>query len=140
MKNLLKLSFLTKIAIFSSLYIAQIALFWSAFSKFSAPPQWLTDSLAGSPLSSLTGLGWVTIGVLELLALVLVILSILKREFAGSNNATFLKAAISFGMVALAVMAMGTSFASDFESKASLIYYVGAQAIMYMVACKEAQE
>ncbi|UJF18426.1 hypothetical protein L0B53_15575 [Vibrio sp. SS-MA-C1-2] len=137
MDNLIKT--LTKSAVFISLYIAQVALFWTAFEKFSGAPQWLTDMLGNSPLASMTSLGWFIIGILELLVLVLIIISIIKLEFIGENNAIYIKAAISVGMVALAVMAMGTSFANDFSSKASFIYYLGAQAILYIIANKESQ-
>lgn len=137
MNQKISLPSLTKLAIFASLYIAQIALFWTAFEKFSGAPQWLTEMLASSPLAPLTGLGWLLIGVLELLVLILIALSVFKMEFLGKNEGTFLKAAISIGAVALAVMAMGTSFANDFASKASFIYYLGAQAAMLLVAKKE---
>ncbi len=137
MDNKVSIPFLTKLATFISLYLAQIALFWTAFEKFTGTPQWLTDMLASSPFASLTGLGWIIIGALELLVLILIALSVIKMEFLGKNEGLYLKASISVGLVTLAVMAMGTSFANDFASKASFIYYLGAQAVMYLVAHKE---
>ncbi|GEM81232.1 hypothetical protein [Vibrio superstes] len=135
----LSISSLTMIATYASLYIAQIALFWTAFEKFSGAPEWLTEMLASSPFAPLTGFGWIMIGALELLVLAFVVLSLVKKEFLGHNNGLFLKAAISIGMVALATMAMGTSFANDFASKASFIYYLGAQVVMYLIADRQSQ-
>lgn len=139
MDNKIFIPFLTKLATFTSLYIAQIALFWTAFEKFSGAPQWLTDMLASSTFAPLTGFGWLMVGLLELLVLILIVVSMIKMEFLGKNDGLYLKAAISVGLVALAVMAMGTSFANDFASKASFIYYLGAQAVMYLVVCKESK-
>ncbi|MBH52409.1 MAG: hypothetical protein CL785_04575 [Chloroflexi bacterium] len=79
------------------------------------------------------------VGLLELLVLILVIVSMIKMEFLGKNDGLYLNAAISVGLVALAVMAIGTSFTNDFASKASFIYYLGAQVVMCLVACKESK-
>lgn len=125
---------LKNLAVIASLYTAQVALFWTFLEKFTGTPEWLVKMLSSSPFAGLTGFGWGIIGVLELLAMVFIVLSIIKTEFLVKNDLLWLKSSIAVGMVALAVMAMGSSFASQYDSKANFIYYLGASAIMLLVA------
>ena len=125
---------LKNVAVVVSLYIAQIALFWTFFEKFQGTPEWLTGMLESSPFASLTGVGWAIIGILEFLSVLLVVFSIFNAEFFMKNDLTWIKASIATGMVALAIMALGSSFANQFDSKASFIYYLGASTITLLIA------
>ena len=117
-----------------SVYAAQVALFYSFYEKFSGSPEWINELLANSPLGALTPLGWIFIGVLEFLAILFVVISVVRREFLNGHDLCAIKASLVFGMLTLAIMAFGTSLAGKYDLKAGFIYYLGASAVLLVLA------
>lgn len=114
-------------------YVFILGLFHSFYQKFGPAPEWLVGMLSESPLAFTTQIGWVAIGILQLLVLVFAALSIANLEFFKPGKKDWLGAATATALLSMAVMAMGTGFAGEYDQMFEFMVYMTAFASFYGV-------
>lgn len=123
--------------IIGSVYLAQLALwYFSAKGKvldgsFSAP-EGIVAQFDGSFIASFPGtdVAWGMLGIVEALAFLCVVASLVMGEFLPGRAKPVLQTALGVGIVSFALMIFGSSMTSSHESVASLYTYFGATLVM----------
>lgn len=125
-------------AALASVYVAYGFLWYYSFKEKlfddsgKMPPP-LAKGYHGSFIESFPGLNatWVVLGVLEALAFLAVIASLVAGEFLPWRRKPILLSGLAFSMFVFAVMTFGQNLVGNYEGVAELFTYIGVTAIVY---------
>lgn len=98
-------------------------------------PAGLAKGYGGSLLDSVPGLNasWVILGVLEAVAFLAFVASIVTGEFLPARRKPILIGALSLSLLTFAVLIFGQEMVSEFESVAQLFGYFGATVVTLLL-------
>jgi hypothetical protein len=93
-----------------------------------SPPEWFQEQFQDTLVASIPGLdiSWRLAGALELVVAVLVIVSIVMREFLPGSAKPWLKGALGVSAVTFMMLGVGQRISSEFDGASSLFFYFGA--------------
>jgi hypothetical protein len=96
-------------------------------------PAELAKAYEGTFIDSFPGLNttWALLGVLEGLACLAFVASLVAGEFLPQRRKPILLSGLAFSMFVFAVMTFGQNIVSNYEGVASLFTYMGVTAIVY---------
>ena len=102
------------------------------FDQNASMPDGLAKAYDGSFLASFPGLdtAWLLLGLVEAVALLLVLASLFAGEFLRDHAKPILTAALGFSMFTFALMAFAQNMIAEHASVASLFTYMGVTALI----------
>jgi hypothetical protein len=105
------------------------------FDQNASMPDGLAKAYGGSFLDTFPGLdtAWLLLGLVEAVALLLVLASLAAGEFMRGHAKPVLMAALGFSMFTFALMVFAQSMVANHESVASLFTYMGVTAVVLAV-------
>lgn len=112
----------------------------SGIEKLTGPaPQWFLDTFGGTMLETLPGLNasWLILGVLEILVVILLIVSLVMREFSPRRGKSWLKLALMTAALTFSALAFGQHLVGEFAGAANLFFYFGATMATLLVVDKD---
>jgi hypothetical protein len=122
----------------ASIYIAYGFLWYYAFKEklFDQDghmPAGLAKAYNGTIVDSFPGVDatWVILGVLDLLAFLAFVASIVTGEFLPGKAKPILLSGLAFSMFVFAVMTFGQAIVSNYDGVAGLFTYMGVTAVFY---------
>jgi hypothetical protein len=125
-------------AALASVYIAYGFLWYYSFKEklfddSGRMPAPLAKGYHGTFIESFPGLNttWVVLGVLEALAFLAVIASLIAGEFLPWRRKPILLSGLAFSMFVFALMTFGQNLVGNYEGVAELFTYIGVTAIVY---------
>jgi hypothetical protein len=125
-------------AAIASVYIAYGFLWYygfkeKLFDEDGKMPAGLAKAYDGTLIDSFPGLDttWFLLGVLEALAFLAVVASLVTGEFLPQRRKPILLSGLAFSLLVFAVMTFGQNIVSNYEGVASLFTYMGVTAIVY---------
>ena len=101
----------------------------SAIDKVrNSPPEWFQQQFQDTLVASVPGLeiSWRLAGALEIAVAVLVIVSIVMREFLPGIAKPWLKAALGVAAVTFMMLGVGQRISAEFDGASTLFFYFGA--------------
>jgi hypothetical protein len=98
-------------------------------------PAGIHKEFSGTFLSSFPGTNaaWVILGLLEAVAFVLFLGSVLRGEFLAQRAKPILLSALALSMATFAVLAFGDTIAQQFDGTASLFSYFAATGVLLVI-------
>jgi hypothetical protein len=122
----------------AGVYIAYGFLwFYSAkeklFDQNGTMPAGLAKSYSGSFIDSFPGVNtaWLLLGLLEAVALGIVVASLATGEFLPQRRKPILLAGLAVSMFTFALMSFAQNMIANFDSVASLFTYIGVTAVVF---------
>ena len=124
-------------AAIASVYIAYGFLWYygfkeKLFDENGNMPAGLAKVYDGTTIDSFPGLNttWFVLGVLEALAFLAILASLVTGEFLPQRRKPILLSGLAFSMFVFAVMTFGQNIVSNYDGVASLFTYMGVTAIV----------
>lgn len=122
----------------ASVYIAYGFLWYYSFYEklvddSGKMPAELAKTYQGTFIDSFPGLNamWTILGVLEGLACLAVVASLVSGEFLPRRRKPILLSGLAFSMFVFAVMTFGQNLVNEYAGVASLFTYMGVTAVVY---------
>ena len=105
------------------------------FDQDGTMPAGLAKAYHGTIIDNTIGVNtsWLLLGLLEGLAFLVVIASLLAGEFMPTRRKPVLLAGLTISMFTFAVMTFGQNVIGNFEGVASLFTYMGVTGVVYAV-------
>jgi hypothetical protein len=105
------------------------------FDQNGDMPAGLAKAYTGTVIDNFPGVNatWLLLGLLEAVAFVVVVASLLSGEFMPTHRKPILLAGLAVSMFTFAVMTFGQNLIGNFEGVASLFTYMGVTGIVYAV-------
>ena len=105
------------------------------FDQNASMPDGLAKAYSGSFLDSFPGLdtAWLLLGLVEAVAFLLVVASLVAGEFLRGHAKPILMASLGFSMLTFALMAWAQNMIAEHDSVASLFTYMGVTAVILAV-------
>ena len=105
------------------------------FDQNGDMPAGLAKAYHGTVIDNFPGVNatWLALGLLEAVAFVVVIASLLAGEFLPTRRKPLLLAGLTVSMFTFAVMTFGQNLIGNFEGVASLFTYMGVTGVVYAV-------
>jgi hypothetical protein len=105
------------------------------FDQDGNMPAGLAKAYHGTIIDTTIGVNasWLLLGLLEAVAFVIVVASLLSGEFLPTRRKPVLLAGLAVSMFAFAVMTFGQNVIGNFEGVASLFTYMGVTGIVYAI-------
>lgn len=105
------------------------------FDENGNMPAELAKIYKGTVIDSFPGLDatWTILGILEGLAFLPVVASLVTGEFLPRRRKPILLSGLAFSMFVFAVMTFGQNLVGNYEGVASLFVYMGVTAIVYVL-------
>jgi hypothetical protein len=102
------------------------------FDQSANMPAGLAKAYSGSFIASFPGTdtAWLLLGLLEAVAFIVFVVSLLAGEFLPRHPKPILLASLSVSMLTFAVMTFAQNMIADHESVASLFTYMGVTAVI----------
>lgn len=124
-------------------YVLLFGLFFTAgygklFGGESAPAKMFTHTFIGG--GDALSAAWDLDGVGELVVALLVLASLVTGEWMIGKKKQFLRIALSVAMLLFGVMTTGMSIAGNTAGAASLFFYFGAAAVVYLIVRHDERE
>lgn len=122
----------------ASVYIAYGFLWYYAakeklFDQNAKMPAGLAKAYHGTVIDHFPGVNaaWLILGLLEGIAFVVVVASLLSGEFLPNRRKPILLAAMTVSMFTFAVMTFGQNLVGSFDGVASLFTYMGVTGVVF---------
>jgi hypothetical protein len=122
----------------ASVYIAYGFLWYYSFKEklvddSGKMPAGIAKAYHGTIIESVPGLNatWTILGVLEGLACLAVVASLVSGEFLPQRRKPILLSGLAFSMFVFAVMTFGQNLVGEFSGVAELFTYMGVTAVVY---------
>src|ERR1700752_2976350 len=108
------------------------------FDDDGKAPEPLAKQFEGTFIDTFPGVdtAWVILGIMELGVVVLLVLSLLRRELAPKQEKTVLLAALGLAMLTFACLSFGQTTTGNTEGSASLFGYFGATVVTFLLVLK----
>jgi len=105
------------------------------FDQDGSMPAGLAKAYHGTIIDSTIGIdtSWLLLGVLEAVAFLVIVASLLAGEFMPTRGKPVLLAGLALSMFTFAVMTFGQNVIGNFEGVASLFTYMGVTGVVYAV-------
>ena len=105
------------------------------FDQDGSMPAGLAKAYHGTIIDTTIGINtsWLLLGVLEAVAFLVIVASLLAGEFMPTRGKPVLLAGLALSMFTFAVMTFGQNVIGNFEGVASLFTYMGVTGVVYAV-------
>jgi hypothetical protein len=105
------------------------------FDQDGTMPAGLAKAYDGTIIDNTIGVNasWLALGLLEAVAFLVVIASLVTGEFMPTRGKPVLLAGLAISMLTFAVMTFGQNVIGNFEGVASLFTYMGVTGVVYAV-------
>jgi hypothetical protein len=105
------------------------------FDQNGDMPAGLAKAYKGTFIDNFPGINasWLLLGLLEAVAFVVIVASLVSGEFMPTRRKPILLAGLTVSMFTFAVMTFGQNLIGNFEGVASLFTYMGVTGVVYAV-------
>ena len=105
------------------------------FDQSGTMPAGLAKAYHGTVIDNFPGINasWLLLGLLEAVAFLVVVASLVSGEFMPTRRKPILLAGLTVSMFTFAVMTFGQNLIGNFEGVASLFTYMGVTGVVYAV-------
>jgi uncharacterized membrane protein YphA (DoxX/SURF4 family) len=123
-------------------FLVGVLFFYSGKGKLfdddGHAPEALAKQFDGTFIDKVPGVdtAWVILGILELLVVLVLVLSLARREFLPDRTKSLLLVGLSLGLLTFACLSFGQTSTGQHEETASLYTYFGVTAVIILLVSK----